>query len=180
MSDCRNSLFERLINIQKKNGSEEFIHMLFKQGRMHPEISSFSNEIFYEKKLKPIPLKHQLEILHCPSYDKSDGLQNLIASHRLAFIVSKGDKNPISDKTNKDEAIRISALLKTIYTINKNNFNPQTVGVIVPYRNQIALIRKEIKQLNIPALSDITIDTVERYQGSERDFIIYGFTVQKS
>ena len=66
-----------------------------------------------------------------------------------------------------------------IYTINKNNFNPQTVGVIVPYRNQIALIRKEIKQLNIPALSDITIDTVERYQGSERDFIIYGFTVQK-
>lgn len=179
MSDCRNSLFERLINIQKKNGSEDFIHMLFKQGRMHPEISSFSNEIFYEKKLKPIPLKHQLEILHCPSYDKSDGLQNLIASHRLAFIVSKGDKNPISDKTNKDEAIRISALLKTIYTINKNNFNPQTVGVIVPYRNQIALIRKEIKQLNIPALSDITIDTVERYQGSERDFIIYGFTVQK-
>ncbi len=28
---------------------------------MHPEISSYSNEIFYEKKLKPIPLKHQLE-----------------------------------------------------------------------------------------------------------------------
>jgi superfamily I DNA and/or RNA helicase len=26
---------------------------------------------------------------------------------------------------------------------------------------------------------DITIDTVERYQGSQRRYIIYGFTIQK-
>lgn len=52
------------------------------------------------------------------------------------------------------------------------------MGVIVPYRNQIAVIRKEIEQLEIPALLDISIDTVERYQGSQRDIIIYSFTVQ--
>jgi superfamily I DNA and/or RNA helicase len=53
------------------------------------------------------------------------------------------------------------------------------VGVIVPYRNQIALIRREIERLDIPALMDISIDTVERYQGSQRDVIIYSFSVQK-
>lgn len=53
------------------------------------------------------------------------------------------------------------------------------MGVIVPYRNQIAMIRREIEQLGVPALMDISIDTVERYQGSQRDVIIYSFTVQK-
>ena len=179
MSNCRNSLFERLINIQKKNNSEDFIHILRKQGRMHPEVSLFPNQTFYRMTLQPIPVKHQEKPLSYPSYDKSDGLQTLIATRRLAFITSNGDKNPASDKSNKDEAIRVAALLKTIYTMTQGSFDINTAGVIVPYRNQIAMIRKEIKKLKIPLLMDITIDTVERYQGSERNFIIYSFTVQK-
>ncbi|WP_455499085.1 AAA domain-containing protein [Coprobacter sp.] len=179
MTNCRNSLFERLIKIQKKNNSNDFIHILCKQGRMHPEISHFSNYTFYEAKLQPIPVEHQQEPLSYSSYDKSDGLQTLIATRRLAFIASNGDENPASDKSNKDEALRVAALLRTIYITTRNTFGTNTVGVIVPYRNQIAMIRKEIKKLEIPSLMNITIDTVERYQGNERDFIIYSFTVQK-
>ena len=179
MTNCRNSLFERLIKIQKKNNSNDFIHILCKQGRMHPEISHFSNYTFYEAKLQPIPVEHQQEPLSYSSYDKSDGLQTLIATRRLAFIASNGDENPASDKSNKDEALRVAALLRTIYITTRNTFGTNAVGVIVPYRNQIAMIRKEIKKLEIPSLMNITIDTVERYQGSERDFIIYSFTVQK-
>jgi superfamily I DNA and/or RNA helicase len=39
------------------------------------------------------------------------------------------------------------------------------------------LIRKELQSKGIPALLDISVDTVERYQGSERDVIIYSFCV---
>jgi len=53
------------------------------------------------------------------------------------------------------------------------------VGVIVPYRNQIAQIRRAIATLTIPALTQISIDTVERYQGSQRDVIIFSFTVSR-
>ena len=50
--------------------------------------------------------------------------------------------------------------------------------MIIPYRNQIAMIRKEIDKLGIEALQKISIDTVERYQGSQREVIIYSFTIQ--
>lgn len=40
------------------------------------------------------------------------------------------------------------------------------------------MIRREIAQTNIPELNNISIDTVERYQGSQRDVIIYSFTIQ--
>ena len=72
-------------------------------------------------------------------------------------------------------------MLKHIYHTEGSNFNPSTsVGVIVPYRNQIATIRAVLTELNIPALAEITIDTVERFQGSQRKYIIYGFTIQKT
>lgn len=101
----------------------------------------------------------------------------------MIFITAPTPENisASSDKANINEAKIIAALLKRIYSLTENYFDAdKTVGIIVPYRNQIAMIRKEISSLGIPELMNISIDTVERYQGSQRDIIIYSFTVRNT
>lgn len=181
LSSCANSLFERLILTERAAGRTDFIGTLHKQGRMHPDIADFANRKFYAKEqLECVPLAHQLETELSYNEESEDALDNTLKAHRMIFIPSMPCKQlNISEKVNTDEARIIADLLRRLYRQMSKDFDPQkSVGVIVPYRNQIAMIRKEIERLEIPALEDISIDTVERYQGSQRDVILYSFTIQ--
>lgn len=181
ISSCANSLFERLILTERAAGRTDFIGTLHKQGRMHPDIADFANRKFYAKEqLECVPLAHQLETELFYNEESEDALDNTLKAHRMIFIPSMPCKQlNISEKVNTDEARIIADLLRRLYRQMSKDFNPQkSVGVIVPYRNQIAMIRKEIERLEIPALEGISIDTVERYQGSQRDVILYSFTIQ--
>lgn len=181
LSSCANSLFERLILTERAAGRTDFIGTLHKQGRMHPDIADFANRKFYAKEqLECVPLAHQLETELAYNEESEDALDNMLKAHRMIFIPSMPCKQlNISEKVNTDEARIIADLLRRLYRQMNKDFDPQkSVGVIVPYRNQIAMIRKEIERLEIPALEGISIDTVERYQGSQRDVILYSFTIQ--
>ena len=170
LTNCRNSLFERLLNLHTPHStllaprsSLPAVGILRRQGRMHPDISEWPNRMFYRReKLLPVPLPHQEEAIDQP---------------RVVFIPSTADGG-LNDKVNVSEARIVASELKKIIEEYGADFNPdKTVGVIVPYRNQISMIRREIEALAIPELLKISIDTVERYQGSQRDVIIYSTTV---
>lgn len=178
LEDCRNSLFERLY----KSSPDTCRSILHKQGRMHPAIAEFPNQTFYyREQLESVPLPHQLEETpYEAGLTPQDTIDQLLLARRMVFIPAEApDHLTCSDKTNPNEARIVATLLGHIYRLTESRFDPnRTVGVIVPYRNQIAMIRKEIARLQLPALQDISIDTVERYQGSQRDIIIYSFTIQ--
>lgn len=178
LEDCRNSLFERLY----KSSPDTCRSILHKQGRMHPAIAEFPNQTFYyREQLESVPLPHQLEETpYETGLTPQDSIDQLLLERRMVFIPAEApDHLTCSDKTNPNEARIVATLLGHIYRLTESRFDPnRTVGVIVPYRNQIAMIRKEIARLQLPALQDISIDTVERYQGSQRDIIIYSFTIQ--
>lgn len=178
---CANSLFERLILTERAAGRTEFVGTLHKQGRMHPDIADFANRKFYAREqLECVPLAHQLEQTLAYNETSEDETDDVLKAHRMIFIPSKPCRQlNISEKVNTEEARIITDLLRRLYRQLGKNFDPQkSVGVIVPYRNQIAMIRKEIEKLGIPELEEISIDTVERYQGSQRDIILYSFTIQ--
>lgn len=178
LTDCRLSLFERLL--KRYAGNKSVVYMLKKQGRMHHDIAMFPNYAFYNNQLSEVPLEHQTTALPLVGIGKN-GIDDLLATRRVAFIASETPNDSIIDKVNQNEAEIIAALVMRIYEKEKNcSFDVNgTVGVIVPYRNQIVAVRKAIDRYGVKLLHDITIDTVERYQGSQRKYIIYGFTVQK-
>ena len=181
LNSCANSLFERLILTERAAGRTDFIGTLHKQGRMHPDIADFANRKFYAREqLECVPLAHQLEQTLAYNETSEDETDDVLKAHRMIFIPSKPCRQlNISEKVNTEEARIITDLLRRLYRQLGNNFDSQkSVGVIVPYRNQIAMIRKEIEKLGIPELEEISIDTVERYQGSQRDIILYSFTIQ--
>jgi superfamily I DNA and/or RNA helicase len=51
------------------------------------------------------------------------------------------------------------------------------IGIITPFRSQIALIQSLIPD---HAKDSITVDTVERFQGSERDLIIISLAIHSA
>jgi superfamily I DNA and/or RNA helicase len=186
LTNRRNSLFERLYDLHKKDSRSLVWGMLHQQGRMHPAIAEFPNREFYNGQLEPIPTEHQKEELEYLTDKKDNQFFHLIATKRIAFIPSdkhEADKSN-NNKVNKYEADIVSKLVQHVFELYKKSniefLSDKTIGVITPYRSQIALIRREIRKLNIPELDKITIDTVERFQGSERDIIIYSFSVNDS
>ena len=182
LTTCKGSLFERLIRSEIQAGRTTFMDTLHRQGRMHPDIAAFPREAFYLKEcIEPVPLKHQQEKKLGYTATSEDEVDDLLKAHRLLFFASEPCLQPeLSDKVNASEARIVADLLRRIHRFYGKKFDPdKTVGVIVPYRNQIAMIRKEIEALHIPELESVSIDTVERYQGSQRDVIVYSFTIQR-
>lgn len=164
LTNLKDSLFERLYRNctarQSSLTSHPSYDMLCRQGRMHPEVALFANRAFYGGRLISVGLPHQLE--------DSDTVC------RLAFYPSVPEKTGTSTKINHSEARIVADLVARIYEDCRTDFDEaRTLGIITPYRSQIALIKKEIAALGIPALNRIMVDTVERFQGSERDVIIY-------
>lgn len=178
--NCRDSLFERLIRNERRAGREDFIGLLRRQGRMHPDIAAYAGAMFYaDERLEPVPCPHQEEV--APGYQEppADERDEVLAKKRVIFIPSgKTDDGLRSEKVNAGEARIVADLVVRIRRMAGSAFsNEKTIGVIVPYRNQITMIRREMERRGLDCAADICIDTVERFQGSQRDVIICSLTV---
>ncbi|MFA6643510.1 MAG: AAA domain-containing protein, partial [Bacteroidales bacterium] len=181
ITDCRESFFERLLRRCKSQGWTHSFTQLTHQGRMHSEIAAFPSTYFYSENLFPAldwqTGEWRLSNVNGNFYDK------YIATKRtILFSTEKKENNIISNKINQNEAEIIAELLESIQRVyNDNNitYDSSKIGIIAPYRNQIALIRHKLSEARIDDYENIMIDTVERFQGSQRDIIIVSFCINQ-
>lgn len=173
--DCRISLFERLYR-RLPEGSP-FADMLDCQWRMHPDIALFANTYFYKGALRDGNAPHQISLLPFTNMG-DDKWERVIATKRTAFFPTK--TLYAGKKYNNEEACKTAAIVNALYRLYERNgleFDERSVGIITPYRHQIARIRQELDKFGISAFDAIRVDTVERFQGSQNDCIIYSFCV---
>lgn len=172
LTDMSMSYFERLYRLYKAKGWHYLIGTLDEQGRMHTDIMRFANQFIYQGFLKPVDSKVQGVALSEIFQHETKGL----FKERLIYIPSGSSLAETYLKTNQEEAnITIDLIALWQKKINEEKL-PWTIGVITPFRAQIASII-HLGYLRQIDLSKVTIDTVERYQGGARDIIIMSCAV---
>ncbi len=145
------SLFERL----QKALHGRFI-LLTHQYRMNDEILKFPNEKFYRGELKAASDKianHQL--------DHFEG--ELISNSPYDLIVINDDSLDPTSQVNFAES---RLVIKLVHDLIVNlGVDKTDIGIITPFRAQVAQLRA--------LLPSFLIDTVDRFQGSEKEIIIF-------
>jgi DNA replication ATP-dependent helicase Dna2 len=138
---------------------------------MSAEIMAFPNVWFYDGQLRvlDLPAPADLPVADLPP---------------VVFLpVPVGDTALPHAKTNRAEAELAVQLVRRFRIALQQAGQPwhpaKTLGIITPWRAQIAQIRAALTEAGENP-DDITIDTVERYQGGARDIIIVSTCVNNA
>lgn len=173
--DLRASLFERL---EWRHGSDERLHGgLTYHARMHPDVAWFVNQQFYDGQLKAAGTPSQLADWGWFSPEqKNPDLQCSLGKSRMIFFDTPNhDKQA---KRNEAEIDRIIEILHSLQAMGRlDELCEERIGIIAPFRLQCAQLRKKLHEVNPAWAEHIDVDTVERFQGSQRDIIIFSSTV---
>jgi superfamily I DNA and/or RNA helicase len=145
------------------------VELLTVQYRMHRDIMKFSSDWFYHGRLTAAPECAERTIVPI------DPPLIWIDTANLGY---EEEQNPLSQsRLNTNEGILLVETLKLyVNQIGKNRLIDERVdfGIISPYKSQVQLLRrlikneKELKQL----FPYITVNTVDGFQGQERDVIL--------
>ncbi|XP_031384733.1 helicase SEN1 isoform X1 [Punica granatum] len=154
------SMFERL----QRAGHP--VIMLTKQYRMHPEISRFPSQFFYDGKLldgcqKSAPFHDTKCLGPYVFYDITDGLE------------LRGDNSGSMSLCNEREADAAVELLRFFKRRYPSEFFGGRIGVITPYKRQLSILRVRFSAaFGSSAVADMEFNTVDGFQGREVDILI--------
>ncbi|XP_063815210.1 3'-5' exoribonuclease HELZ2 isoform X2 [Pseudophryne corroboree] len=152
------SLFERY---------EERALLLDTQYRMHSDICEFPSAEFYDGRLHTSPqLNLQPSLFNhqrrncCPLlFGEVDGVEE-----SLVVTSEEGNFNSKANKEEAKQAVRLAKLLV------RNSISPNKIAILTPYNAQVAEVTKI---LHAERLSDVTVCTIMKSQGSEWQYVIF-------
>lgn len=158
------------------------VRLLTTQYRMNETLMRFSSEWFYEGKLVAAP-----EVKHRSLLDEMDWplvwVETADVPTESPADVPEGEPETDHEEmtgrslTNRAEAVRaLSALRTYVERIGRRRLLDERVdfGIISPYRAQVQLLRSLLRRDDYlrPLLRHITVNTVDAFQGQERDVVV--------
>jgi superfamily I DNA and/or RNA helicase len=170
------TLFEKVIE------KTQIATLLKTQYRMHDDIMQFSNKKFYSEKLfSDDSVRKQTLIMNL----EQDGNYEILAkiNKPMEFIDTcdmeyyEETKEGTNSKFNYEEAKAlisyIESLFKEVKSIDDKTLRSVTLGIITPYREQINKLKELLEENDylFKFKKQIEINTVDGFQGQERDII---------
>lgn len=156
------SLFERLVVL----GVRPF--RLEVQYRMHPALSRFPSDLFYEGSLQNgvVSDERTLKDVDFP-WPQPDS--------PMMFLVANGQEEIAGSGTsylNRTEAANVE---KIVTRFLKSGLKPEQIGVITPYEGQRSYLVQFMQfqgSLNAKLYQQVEVASVDAFQGREKDVII--------
>ncbi|WP_418283142.1 AAA domain-containing protein [Halorubrum sp. DTA98] len=152
-NDLQRSLFQRLVETYPDASV-----MLDRQYRMSQRIQSFASAEFYDGALRPATPAVAGQTLSDLGVDVA-GLPAELGGG-VNFVDPDGSRD---GNRNVREAERVAGIVDAYVAAG---IDPDDVGVIAPFRAQVAEIGRR---------TDVTVDTVDRFQGSSKEVIVVSF-----
>lgn len=169
--DFKEGLFEKLYN----NFPEENKQRLITQYRMHPVIGTLISKVFYENEIQN-GVKAEGRNTGISGYEETAiewiSTSNLSAKKRFESKV--GSQPNYTFKNNAE----LNIIKNKLKELDGNATRTIKVGVITAYRAQKFALKEMINQNNFVNLQ-IDVDTVDAFQGGQKEIIIYS-TVRSS
>lgn len=154
------SLFARIDSYFRHHEKENPVRMLKTQYRMHSEICRFPSATFYDNLLET----------DTPSTTPID-----LNPYTIFDMQTSSDRTDRKNIFNVGEAEMIMSLLQFVIkkmTANDNLANNGTIGIITAYQGQKKKIDEQLKKLNLPTGIRVDVNTIDGFQGQERDVVI--------
>ncbi len=178
------SLFENLIKeFEISNQLSNYKIMLNIQYRMPRQLGYLISEHIYGGKLKNPDIErlsdydknkdHQLKLKNQTVKIEGKEIPNsiiMVSTSKQDNPSDNGNKFKRSNQCNANAIKQIMARLNQEYKDKKDKFS---VGIIAGYRGQVELLKNEIKLKDYKPFGTKDINTVDKFQGAERDIIIY-------
>lgn len=150
------SLFEHLLEQYDKRVAVT----LRKQYRMHADIAQYPNSQFYDGDLETAAV----------NVDWTLGDLDAI----VGIDIKGGEQRP-QHGTSYYNSAEAKAATRQVEKLLDAGVDPADIGVITAYTGQIGKIKSRIGNLDYDDTWKVTVDTVDSFQGGEREAIIVSF-----
>ncbi|KAF4046536.1 ATPase family associated domain-containing protein 12 [Phytophthora infestans] len=158
------SLFERIAE------SGVAPSMLRVQYRMHPFLRDFPSRRFYGGMLTDGPSVMERVQKVCPGVYARTSFQPFL----LYDVENSREEDMNGSKYNRVEAAFCVSLCQNMFECCADvRNNKWSVGFVSPYKEQVRVLRQEITRSGIPASVSIEVNTVDGFQGREKDVIVF-------
>ena len=141
---------------------QSYVPMLTLQYRMNQEIQSWSSKKYYDNRLQPHPANADRDIL------RSAGTSVIEIGDREVQLLR-------SDPAQAQSEAKVVAELAELL-VRRAGLDLKDMGIISPYRKQVGAVRQALVELfEGDVLTNLMVDTVERFQGQEKEVIMFTF-----